>query len=160
MKKKVAIIDPLGAHGSSHHFYLFGQAHALINSGLEVALYTNIETNNPKIQGLKFYQFYGNLFSSNLKIISGVKYVFGSICSIFHGRILGCTIFHFHVFRARIYMLFNLILVKVVFGKVVLTIHDISAFANNNDSTIFSRWEGSEICEDVLLIHQTSTHFA
>jgi len=87
MKRKIAIIDPLGAHGSSHHFYLFGQAHGLINSGLEVSLYTNIETNNPKIQGLKFHQLYGNLFSGNLKIISGVKYVLGSIGSIFHARI-------------------------------------------------------------------------
>ena len=140
MKRKIAIIDPLGAHGSSHHFYLFGQAHGLINSGLEVTLYTNIETNNPKIQGLKFHQLYGNLFSGNLKIISGVKYVLGSIGSIFHARISGCTIFHFHVFRTRINMLFNLILVKMVFGKVVLTIHDISAFANNNDVIFFSKW--------------------
>ncbi len=140
MKRKIAIIDPLGAHGSSHHFYLFGQAHGLINSGLEVTLYTNIETNNPKIQGLKFHQLYGNLFSGNLKIISGIKYVLGSIGSIFHARISGCTIFHFHVFRTRINMLFNLILVKMVFGKVVLTIHDISAFAKNNDTTFFSKW--------------------
>ena len=140
MKRKIAIIDPLGAHGSSHHFYLFGQAHGLINSGLEVTLYTNIETNNPKIQGLKFHQLYGNLFSGNLKIISGVKYVLGSIGSIFHARISGCTIFHFHVFRTRINMLFNLILVKMIFGKVVLTIHDISAFAKNNDATFFSKW--------------------
>ena len=26
MKEKVAIIDSLGAHGSSHHFYLYGQS--------------------------------------------------------------------------------------------------------------------------------------
>ena len=36
MKKKVAIIDSLGAHGSSHHYYLFGQADGLINAGINV----------------------------------------------------------------------------------------------------------------------------
>ena len=34
MKRKVAIIDHLGAHGSSHHFYLFGQARGLIENNL------------------------------------------------------------------------------------------------------------------------------
>ena len=38
MKIKVAIIDHLGAHGSSHHFYLFGQAIGLINYGVDVSL--------------------------------------------------------------------------------------------------------------------------
>ena len=56
MKNKVAIIDAIGAHGSSHHFYLFGQAEGLLNSGVAVSLYTNNETENPKIKGLKFHQ--------------------------------------------------------------------------------------------------------
>ena len=42
MRKKVAIIDSLGAHGSSHHYYLFGQANGLINAGIDVSIYTNI----------------------------------------------------------------------------------------------------------------------
>ena len=29
MKIKVAIIDPTGSHGSSHHYYLFAQAKGL-----------------------------------------------------------------------------------------------------------------------------------
>ena len=49
MKKKVAIIDHLGAHGSSHHFYLFGQAKGLIDNNVNVILYTNSATINPKI---------------------------------------------------------------------------------------------------------------
>ena len=53
MKRKVAIIDPLGSHGSSHHFYLFGQAKGLIENGVKVSLYTNKNTENPNIQKLK-----------------------------------------------------------------------------------------------------------
>ena len=41
MKRKVAIIDPLGAHGSSQHLYLFGQVMGLINSGVSVSFYDN-----------------------------------------------------------------------------------------------------------------------
>ena len=54
MKQNIAIIDPLGAHGSSHHFYIFGQSIGLINSGVDVSLYTNNKTTNPRITGLKF----------------------------------------------------------------------------------------------------------
>ena len=70
MKKKVAIIDHLGAHGSSHHFYLFGQAHGLIENNVLVNLYTNATTINPEIKGLGFYQFYKRIFNTN-KIIFG-----------------------------------------------------------------------------------------
>ena len=41
MKEKVAIIDSLGSHGSSHHFYLFGQAKGLEKSGVDISIYTN-----------------------------------------------------------------------------------------------------------------------
>ena len=61
MKKKVAIIDHLGAHGSSHHFYLFGQAKGLIENSIKVNLYTNSSTINPLIKDLKFFQYYNCL---------------------------------------------------------------------------------------------------
>ncbi len=139
MNRKVAIIDPLGSFGSSHHFYLFGQSEGLINSDVEVCLYTNKETDNPNIKGLRFYQFYGFLFSSN-KFFSTLKYIKGSALSIFHAKFFGSKFFHFHVFRMRINMLFNLILVKLLFGKVVLTVHDVGAFANNNDASFYAKW--------------------
>ena len=41
MIRKIAILDPLGAHGSSHHFYLFGQSKSLTKNGYLVNLYTN-----------------------------------------------------------------------------------------------------------------------
>ena len=40
---KIAIIDTLGAHGGSFHFYTFGQAMGLMNNGVDVSLYTNNE---------------------------------------------------------------------------------------------------------------------
>ena len=98
MKRRVAIIDPLGAHGSSHHLYLFGQAMGLINSGIDVSLYTNNETENPKIKGLKFHQLYNNSFTSKSRFFSGIKYILGSILSIVHARITGHKLIHFHIF--------------------------------------------------------------
>ena len=151
MKRKVAIIDPLGAHGSSHHFYLFGQAEGLINNGCSISLYTNNETDNPHLDGVSFFSFYKNIFKSRSKFISGIKWVVGSIFSIFHARFSGVRVFHFHIFYTNVLVLFNLLLVKLLFGKVVLTVHDVSSFANLSDLSII----GNMIYKltDLILTH-------
>jgi D-inositol-3-phosphate glycosyltransferase len=151
MKQNIAIIDPLGAHGSSHHFYLFGQATGLTKNDVSISLYTNNETDNPNIDGVRFFTFYKNIFKSKSKFISGVKWIIGSISSVFHAKFSGISIFHFHIFYTNILVLFNLLLVKLVFGKVVLTIHDVSSFANLSDLSII----GSMIYKwtDLILTH-------
>ena len=136
MNRKVAIIDPLGAHGSSHHFYLFGQALGLLNNDVDVSLYTNNETASPEINGLKFFTFYKEIFKSKSKIISGIKWIIGTIFSVFHARFSGISIFHFHIFYTNVLVLFNLLFVKILFGKVVLTVHDVSSFSNSSNSLI------------------------
>lgn len=132
--KKIAIIDTLGAHGGAFHFYTFGQSIGLINSGIDVSLYTNNETFDPKINGLNFFSFYENIFSSKSKIINGIQWVIGSIKSILHARFSGISVFHFHIFYTNILVLLNVLLVKLLFGKVVLTIHDVTSFSSNKDS--------------------------
>jgi D-inositol-3-phosphate glycosyltransferase len=151
MKKKVAIIDPLGAHGSSHHFYLFGQLEGLKNNQVNVRLYTNSKTKNPQINGVKFYQTFGTLFSSKLIIFSGMKYILGSIRSLFHARFSGVGIFHFHVFHINILVVFNLLLVKLLFGKVVMTIHDVTSFTQKDKFILISNLAYS--LTDLILTH-------
>ena len=128
--KKVAIIDTLGEHEGSFHFYTFGQCIGLINNNVDVSLYTNNETKNPNIKKLKFYSFYNNLFSSKLKLVSGIRWIIGSLKSIIHARISNISFFHFHIFYINILVLFNILLVKILFGKVVVTIHDVHSFSN------------------------------
>jgi len=139
MNTKVAIIDPLGAHGSSHHFYLFGQAKGLIENSVNLNLYTNNETASPNIKGLNFFTFYEDIFKSKSIIISGLKWISGTLFSVFHARFSGVSIFHFHIFYTNILVLFNLLLVKILFGKVVLTVHDVSSFSNSFNSSIIRK---------------------
>ena len=109
--KKVAIIDTLGEHEGSFHFYTFGQCIGLINNNVDVSLYTNNETKNPNIKKLKFYSFYNNLFSSKLKLVSGIRWITGSLKSIIHARFSNISFFHFHIFYINILVLFNILLV-------------------------------------------------
>jgi D-inositol-3-phosphate glycosyltransferase len=139
MKMKVAIIDHLGAHGSSHHFYLFGQSKGLIENGVNVSLYTNSYTSDPGIKDLEFYQFYQNIFSNTSKLIAAIRYLIGSIKSHIHARVNSCSIFHYHLFGYSVLVLFNMILAKLLFGKIVLTIHDVRSFSNHKTSSIYTR---------------------
>ncbi len=138
MKRKVAIIDTLGAHGGSFHFYTFGQCMGLLNAGVDVSLYTNNETHNPNIKGLKFFSFYKDVFASQYRLFNGMQWILGSFKSILHARIKGSSIFHFHIFYTNILILFNVLLVRLLAGKVVLTIHDVASFAKKDKSKFIS----------------------
>ena len=138
MKKKVAIIDHLGAHGSSHHFYLFGQAQGLIENNVLVNLYTNATTINPEIKDLGFYQFYKSIFNTN-KIIAFFRYFIGSLRSHIHAKISKCNIFHYHLFGSSALVVFNMILAKIFFAKICLTIHDVKSFSNNSKFSFYSK---------------------
>ena len=150
MNKRVAIIDPIGAHGSSHHFYLFGQSQGLIKNGCNVSLYTNTETADPKINGLDFFTYYKEIFSSKFKVINGLKWIIGSLYSILHARFSSIFIFYFHIFYTNFLVLFNLLLVKLLLGKVVLTIHDVDSFAKKENKQISNL---IYMIADLLLTH-------
>ena len=139
MNRKVAIIDPLGAHGSSHHFYLFGQADGLLKNDVELNLYTNNETPSPEINGLKFFTFYKDIFKSKSIVFSGIRWIIGTVFSVFHARFSGISIFHFHIFYTNPLVLFNLLFVKIFFGKIVLTVHDVSSFSDSSNSSIICK---------------------
>ena len=151
MKRKVAIIDPLGAHGSSFHYYTFGQCKGLINSNVQVSLYSNNKTPDPKYVGLKYFTYYKNIFTSKYKIVSGVRWILGTIKSVFHAKLDGISVFHFHLFYTNILILFNLILVKLIFGKVVLTIHDVESFSDKKGRSFIS--EMIYKLTDLILTH-------
>lgn len=139
MRLKVAIIDHLGAHGSSHHFYLFGQAQGLLANNTDVYLYTNSNTVNPFINNLSFYQFYRNVFNRKNKVLSLFIYLLGSLKSHLHARYKACEIFHYHLFGSSILVLFNILIAKLLLAKVAITIHDVKSFSSVSSISIYSR---------------------
>ena len=140
MKEKVAIIDALGAHGSSHHFYLYGQSKGLSENGVDVSIYTNNVTLNPKYSGVNFYTFYKNIYGGKSNLLAGIKYIVGTIFSVIHAKISRVKICHFHIFHVNILVLFDFIFSKLFCMKVVYTIHDVVSFENKKSSDKWSKW--------------------
>ena len=132
MKIKIAIIDSVAARGGSHHFYLFGQAIGLINEGINVRIFTNDLTENPKIDGLKIKHYYRGIFDRKSNITAGILYIIGSIRSIIGAKYFGATICHYHLFHVNMLVVFDLIFSKMMGLKVVYTVHDV---VSNLDKT-------------------------
>jgi len=132
MKIKIAIIDSVAARGGSHHFYLFGQAMGLINEGIEVMLFTNDLTEDPKIEGLKIKRYYRGIFDRKSNITAGILYIIGSIRSIIVAKYIGSTICHYHLFHVNMLVVFDLVFSKMMGLKVVYTVHDV---VSNLDKT-------------------------
>ena len=80
------------------------------------------------------------LFESKHKILAGFRYVFGSTLSILHARLKGCKIIHYHIFYTNILVFFDFFLTKILFGKVVITIHDVNSFLDGFDSPLLTKW--------------------
>jgi len=125
MKRKIAIIDSVAARGGSHHFYLFGQAMGLINEGLEVRLFTNDLTEDPKIEGMNIKHYYRGIFGRKSNMVAGILYVIGSVRSIIGAKYFGATICHYHLFHVNMLVVFDLIFSKMMGLKVVYTVHDV-----------------------------------
>jgi len=140
MKEKVAIIDALGAHGSSHHFYLYGQSKGLSENGVDVSIYTNNVTLNPNYSGVNFHTFYKNIYGGKSNLLAGIKYIVGTIFSVIHAKISRVKICHFHIFHVNILVLFDFIFSKLFCMKVVYTIHDVVSFENKKSSDKWSKW--------------------
>ena len=103
-----------------------------MKSGVNISLYTNNETKDPNIEGLNFFSFYKNIFASKYRFVNGFRWALGSFKSIIHARFKGISIFHFHIFYTNILILFNVVLVRLFAGNVVLTIHDVASFTKIN----------------------------
>ena len=148
---KIAIIDPLGGHGSSHHYYLYGQIYGLSQLNIDVSLYTNDSTRNPDYKSVGFFQFYKHLYVSKYKIVSGIRYLIGSLCSIIHARYKGVDVCHYHIFHVNILVLFDFLLTKILGMRVVYTIHDVISFEANNSKDKLTTWIYNRV--DKIITH-------
>ena len=72
MKIKVAIIDPIGSHGSSHHYYLFAQAKGLIENKVDVTIFSNKKTYLSSLGKIKVENTFGDIFKTKGKLANAI----------------------------------------------------------------------------------------
>ena len=126
---KIAVIEPIGGHGGNE-FYDFGLCEALSLTH-DVVLFTCDETSLHKRFPLKtkVREVYRGIYGKSPAIIKGLRYVKGTISSLFYCIKNRVDVVHLHIYRFALWERFNLLLFKLFRFKVVATVHDIEPFA-------------------------------
>ncbi len=147
---KAAVIEPVGGHGGMN-YYDFCLCESIRNAGLDISLFTCDETDiTPDIK-LQVNKPYKKIFGIDSPIIRAVRYVLGSTKALVRCVLERRSIVHFHWFHVGLLELFNIVLSKLLFRKIVITAHDVEAFATGLSVPAFVR-TAYGLC-DVVVAH-------
>lgn len=150
MKIKVAIIDPIGSHGSSHHYYLFAQAKGLIENKVDVTIFSNKKTYISSLGKIKVENTFGDIFKTKRKLANAIFYVIGILKSFFKAKFSSHNFFHLHFFDFNILNFFACFFATFFNVKLVLTIHDVNPFSKKTNPYL-KRW--ILLLADKVIVH-------
>ncbi len=150
MKIKVAIIDPIGSHGSSHHYYLFAQAKGLIENKVDVTIFSNKKTYLSSLGKIKVENTFGDIFKTKRKLANAIFYVIGILKSFFKAKFSSHNFFHLHFFDFNILNFFACFFATFFNVKLVLTIHDVNPFSKKTNPYL-KRW--ILLLADKVIVH-------
>jgi len=150
MKTKVAIIDPIGSHGSSHHYYLFAQAKGLIENKVDVTIFSNQKTYLSSLGKIKVENTFGDIFKTKGKLANAIFYVIGILKSFFKAKVSSHNFFHLHFFDFNILNFFACFFAIFFNVKLILTIHDVNPFSKKTNLYL-KRW--ILLLADKVIVH-------
>lgn len=139
MKIKVAIIDSIGSHGSSHHYYLFAQAKGLIENKVDVTIFSNKKTYLSSLGKFKVENTFGDIFKTKAKLANALYFVTGILKSFFKAKFSSHNFFHLHLFDFNILNFFACFFAIFFNVRLILTIHDINPFSKKTN-LFLKRW--------------------
>lgn len=126
MKISVAVVEPVGGHGGMNP-YDAGLCQALVLAGMRVSLYTCDETVDPCIPGLRFRAIYKGIYGRRASWLRAIRYLAGSLAMVSSAIGQGEKIVHLHVFQGVAPELVQIVLAKLSWRKLVLTVHDVES---------------------------------
>lgn len=150
MKIKVAIIDSIGSHGSSHHFYLFAQARGLIDNKVDVTIFSNKKTFLSSPKKIKVENTFGDIFKTKGTLVNAFFFVSGIIKSFFKAKSNSHNFFHLHFFDFSILNFFACFFAIFFNVRLILTVHDINPFSKKTNF-FFKRW--CLFLADKIIVH-------
>ena len=150
MKIKVAIIDPIGSHGSSHHYYLFAQAKGLIENKVDVTIFSNKKTYLSSLGKIKVENTFGDIFKTKGKLANAIFYIIGILKSFFKAKVSSHNFYHLHFFDFNILNFFACFFAIFFNVKLILTIHDVNPFSKKTNLYL-KRW--ILLLADKVIVH-------
>lgn len=138
-KLRVAFIEPVGGHGGMD-YYDVGLCAALGNEGVDVTLYTCDETAVNPQHPFKTSYTYQSIYGSDPTWRRGLRYLYGTLKTLYHAKANHAQISHFHFFHIGPLEFCNIFLAWLIRLKVIVTAHDIESFVSQLSSPVLTRW--------------------
>lgn len=134
----VAVIEPVGGHGGMD-YYDFGLCSGLADVGIKVVLYTCDETRQPERPNYIVNNWFCGIYGRQHVIVRGIKFL-TAIFHVFWDVILkGIPVVHFHFFDVGILQIAQIILAKILFRKIIVTVHDVEGFVEGKGSLTMAK---------------------
>lgn len=136
---KVAQLEPVGGHGGMD-YYDFGLCQGLSEAGVDVVLHTCDETVPPQGAGFLCCSDYRKIYSKAPPWKRGFYYLWGTVNAILSARRDRRLICHFHFFHVGLLPLLDVLLARLIWRKVVITVHDVESFVRKPGAAKLGRW--------------------
>ena len=128
---RVAIIEPVGAHGGMNYYDL-----SLLKGALDhcenMFLYTSEETEVEETLRPFTFGYFKGIWGKKNKFVRAFNYVASNINVCFHAKRNKVDVFHFHFFHYSVLELFSILLARLFKFDVVLTVHDVESFSRKS----------------------------
>jgi D-inositol-3-phosphate glycosyltransferase len=125
-KIRVVMVEPVGAHGGMD-FWNMSMCAALIEEGWRPLLLTS-QAMPGRLVNYDVWEIYRGVFGSDPKWVRGVRHVIATLRGLWHARISGARIAHFHFFHVGLLQYFGIVVAHFLGLKVVVSAHDVGSF--------------------------------
>lgn len=152
----IAVIEPVGSHGGMD-YYDSGLCQGLLDAGAKsVTLYTCDLTQPKGLTNFSIKRTFNNIWGKDPAYLRGLRYIFGLSKSLLDAKINKANLVHFHIFHVGALELISLLLSKVLFLKVFLTVHDVEPFHLTLTSNLMKRIAYRMV--DGFIVHNQMSH--
>jgi len=134
----VSMIEPVGGHGGMD-YYDFGLCAGLAAAGVDVVLHTCDETSIPDHAGFVVRHTYHGIFGKTAAWRRGLSFVSGSLRAVISAVLERRKVIHLHLFHVGALPFMNVLLVRLMGRKLVITAHDVESFVSSLEVPFISR---------------------
>jgi D-inositol-3-phosphate glycosyltransferase len=124
--KKVAIIEPIGAHGGNDTMNYWLLEMLNFSNKIEAILYTSSFNINKK-HNFDIKLFFNGSYGRANKFLRLFRYLYAILKSLKNAKKNSCSIVHFHIYHFNFLELLNLIFAKIFNFKIIFTVHDVES---------------------------------
>ncbi len=138
-KIRAAIIEPVGGYGGMQ-FYDLGLANGLSQYADSVCLFSSKIVIDHAKPNVYIYNLFDRVWDTSNKLLRFLFHIYYYMnCMLISSR-RGCKIVHLHQFHFTPLFALNILVARIFYKKVVLTIHDIESFSKKKVSSSIERF--------------------